>query len=62
MNAIKLCLLVALHFTLVAKPLLAQEPAPALVMPPLRITAQAPRCHVRPLLQGSGSVRICEAR
>ena len=47
---------IALHLLCVAKPLLA-APAPAgtVVMPP----AVVKPCVTRPLVQGSGSVRVC---
>ncbi len=58
MTTIKLCLVVALHLLLVAKPLLAAEaamPAPTVTMPAVIIKP----CVARPLVQGSGSVRVC---
>ncbi len=58
MTTIKLCLVVALHLLLVAKPLLAAEAppqAPTVTMPAVTIKP----CVTRPLVQGSGSVRVC---
>ncbi len=58
MTTIKLAALVALHLLLVAKPLLASEPprpAPTVTMPAVTIKPGI----TRPLVQGSGSVRVC---
>ncbi len=57
---IRIAAIVGLHLLLVAKPLHAVQaptpkPAPTVTIPPVVITA----CVSRPLVQGSGNVRVC---
>lgn len=76
-HTIKLCLgslaLFALHAVILVTPALAQEPtgkpagspqdAPARTvdLPPVLVTGTAFRCTRRALVQGSGTVRVCES-